>query len=91
MCNRYNWNDTNNNMLDKNIWENNNLCKRLTYQPLKCQSRQQQMTNFATSFLMLRKNKEWYFMILMKYHALIVIFEKVAKFEIVWNFVCCKL
>ena len=41
------------------------------------------------------KNKEWYFMrivcqqtILMKYHALFVIFEKAAKFEIV---VCCKL
>ena len=41
------------------------------------------------------KNKVWYFirivcqqMILMKYHALFVIFEKAAKFEIV---VCCKL
>ena len=51
--------------------------------------------NFATSFLIFKRNKEWYFMrivcqqtILMKYHALFVIFEKVAKFEIV---VCCKL
>ena len=41
------------------------------------------------------RNKVWYFMsivcqqtILMKYHALFVIFEKAAKFEIV---VCCKL
>ena len=41
------------------------------------------------------KNKVWYFMrivcsqtILMKYHALFVIFEKAAKFEIV---ACCKL
>ena len=42
-----------------------------------------------------KKNKAWYFMrivcqqtILMKYHALLVIFEKTAEFEIV---VCCKL
>ena len=42
-----------------------------------------------------QKNKVWYFMrivcqqaILMKYHALFVIFEKAAKFEIV---ICCKL
>ena len=49
----------------------------------------------ATSFLIFDKNKVLYFMrivcqqtILMKYHALFVIFEKAAKFEIV---VCCKL
>ena len=40
---------------------------------------------------MFERNKEWYIIrILMKYHALLVIFEKkkTAKFEIV---VCCKL
>ena len=46
-------------------------------------------------FPIFQLNKVWYFMrivcqqtILMKYHALFVIFEKAAKFEIV---VCCKL
>ena len=46
-------------------------------------------------FLVFDKNKVSYFMrivnqqtILMKYHALSVIFEKAVKFEIV---VCCKL
>ena len=65
------------------------------YQPLKRQSQLQQMTNFATSFLIFEKNKVRYFMrivcqqtILMKYHALFVSFEKASKFEIV---VCCKL
>ena len=50
---------------------------------------------FCDIFPNFRKNKVWYFMrivcqqmILMKYHALFVIFEKAAKFEIV---VCCKL
>ena len=63
--------------------------------PLKRQSQLQQATNFATFLLIFRKNKEWYFMriacqqtILMKYHALFVIFEEAAKFEIV---VRCKL
>ena len=56
--------------------------------------RLQQTINFAASFLIFERNKEWYFMrivcqqtILMKYHALIVISEKVANFEIA---VCCK-
>ena len=55
----------------------------------------QQTTNFATSFSIFEKNMVWYFMgivcqqtIPMKYHALFVIFENAAKFEIV---VCCKL
>ena len=49
---------------------------------------------FCDIFPTFRKNKVWYFMrivcqqILVKYHALFVIFEKAAKFEIV---VCCKL
>ena len=44
---------------------------------------------FCDIFPNFQKNKVWYFMtILMKYHALFVIFEKAAKFEIV---VCCKL
>ena len=54
--------------------------------PLKRQSRLQQTTNFVKS-LILEKNKVWYFIrivcqqtILMKYHALFVIFEKAAKF-----------
>ena len=61
---------------------------------LKRQSWPQQTTNLATCFLVFDKNKV-YFMrivcqqtILMKDHALFVIFEKAAKFEIV---VCCKL
>ena len=52
-------------------------------------------TNFATSIQIFETNKVWYFMrivcqqtILMIYHALFVIFDKAAKFEIV---VCCKL
>ena len=50
--------------------------------PLKRQSRQQQTT---TSFKIFENNKEWYFVriqltILLKYHALFVIFEKVVKF-----------
>ena len=71
------------------------IANSMDYYPLKRQSQLQQMTNFATSFLVFDKNKVWYFMrivcqqtILMKYHALLVIFEKAAKFEIV---VCCKL
>ena len=50
---------------------------------------------FCDIFPNFRKNKAWYYMrivcqqmIFMKYHALFVIFEKPAKFEIV---VCCKL
>ena len=50
---------------------------------------------FCDIFPSFDKNKVWYFMkivcqqtILLKYHALFVIFEKAAKFEIV---VCCKL
>ena len=50
---------------------------------------------FLTSFLIFDKNKVWYFMriicqqtILMKYHALFVIFEKQENFE---NVVCFKL
>ena len=50
---------------------------------------------FWTSSFVFEKNYVRYFMkivcqqtILMKYHALFVIFEKVAKFEMV---VCCKL
>ena len=50
---------------------------------------------FCDIFPNFQKNKVWYFMrnvcqktILMKYHALFVIFEKAAKFEIV---LCCKL
>ena len=53
-------------------------------QPLKRQSRLQQTTNFATSFLIFEKIRfaiSWE-SILMKYHALFVIFEKAAKFEI---------
>ena len=56
---------------------------------LKHQSWLQQMTNFATSFLIFKRNKEWYFMrmvcqqtILMKYHALFVIFEKEANLKL---------
>ena len=62
---------------------------------VKGQSRLQQTTNFATSFPIFDKNKVWYYIriicqqtILMKYHALFVVFEKAAKFVIV---VCCKL
>ena len=62
---------------------------------LKRQSQLQQRTNFAKSFPIFDKNKVWYYMrivclqtILMKYHALFVIFEKAAKVESV---VCCKL
>ena len=50
---------------------------------------------FYDIFLNFRKNKVWYLMrivcqqtILIRYHALFVIFEKAIKFEIV---VCCKL
>ena len=50
---------------------------------------------FCNIFPSFQQKKVWYFMrivcqqtILMKYHALFVIFEKAAKFEIV---VCCKL
>ena len=50
---------------------------------------------FCDIFRVFNKNNVWYFMrivcqqtILMKYHALFVIFEKAAKFEIG---VCCKL
>ena len=50
---------------------------------------------FCDIFPNFQNNKVWYFMrivcqqtILMKYHALFVIFEKAAKFEIVF---CCKL
>ena len=60
--------------------------------PFKRQSQLQQTTNFATSLLIFERNREWYFMIiirqqtiLMKYHALFVIFEKAAK---IWN---CRL
>ena len=62
---------------------------------LKRQSRLQQTTHFETSFPIFDKNKVWYYMrivcqqtILMKYHALLVIFEKAATFLM---FVCCKL
>ena len=62
---------------------------------LKVQSWLQQTTNFVTSFLIFEKNKVWYFIrivcqqtILMKCHALFLIFENAAKFEIV---VCCKM
>ena len=65
------------------------------YKPLKRQSRLQQTTNFVTFFPICDKIKVWYYMrivcqqtILMKYHALLVIFEKASKFETV---VCCKL
>ena len=51
--------------------------------------------DFGNIFPNFRQKKVWYYMrivcqqtILMKYHALLVIFEKAAKFEIV---VCCKL
>ena len=51
--------------------------------------------NKLYDLLIFLKNKVWYFMkiacqktILMKYHALFVIFEKAANFE---NVVCCKL
>ena len=62
---------------------------------LKCQSHcsRRQVLRHLSQFS--KKNKVWYFMriicwqtILMKYHALFVIFEKAVKFEIV---VCCKL
>ena len=50
---------------------------------------------FCDIFPNFQKNKVWYFMriickqtIFMKYHAIFVIFEKAAKFEIV---VYCKL
>ena len=53
------------------------------------------MTDFAKSFPISDKNKVWYYMrivcqqtILIKYHALLVIFEKAAKFEFVDR---CKL
>ena len=58
-------------------------------QPLKRQSQLQQTTNFETYFPIFEKNKVWYFMrivcqqtILMKYHALFVIFEKATKFKL---------
>ena len=77
-------------MLSENV-----VCCIFFIKPLKRQSWLQQTTNFATSLLIFERNKEWYFMrivcqqtILMKYHALFVVFEKAAKFEIV---VCCKL
>ena len=45
---------------------------------------------FAIFFLIFNKNKVWYYMrivfqqtILLKYHALYIIFEKAGKFEIV--------
>ena len=69
--------------------------KAVKVYPLKRQSHLQQTTNFATFFPILDKNKVLYYMrivcqqmILMKYHALWVIFEKAAKFEIVF---CSKL
>ena len=50
---------------------------------------------FCDIFQIYDKNKVWYFMrifcqqtILVKYHALFVIFKKAPKFE---NVVCCKL
>ena len=43
---------------------------------------------FYDIFPNFRKNKVWFFTILMKYHAIYVIFEKASKFQIV---VCCKL
>ena len=50
---------------------------------------------FCDIFPNFQKNKVWYFTrivvkqtILMKYHALFVIYEKGAKFEMV---ICCKL
>ena len=50
---------------------------------------------FCAPFPIFDKNKVWYYMrivcqqtILMKYHALFVIFEKAAKFAIA---LCCKL
>ena len=56
-------------------------------EPLKRQSQLQQTTNFATPLPIFDKNKVWYYMrivcqqtILMKYHALFIIFEKAAKF-----------
>ena len=61
------------------------VLKDISINFLKCQSRLQQMTNFVTSILILEKIKQ---MILEKYHALFVVFEKAAKFEIV---VCCTL
>ena len=75
----------------------NRVTYRFDFQtyPLKHQSLLQQTSNFASSFLIFEKNKVWYFMrivcqqtILMKYHALFIIFEIEAKFE---NVVCCKL
>ena len=60
-----------------------------TVNPSKRQSRLQQTTNFATSFLIFEKNKVWYFMrilcqqtILVKYHALFVTFEKAANMKL---------
>ena len=52
---------------------------------LKRQSRLQQTTKLVT---ISDKNKVYYMRIVMKYHALFVIFEKASKFLIV---VCCKL
>ena len=59
-------------------WGIGNLISVTHYWPLKRQSRQQQTTNFATSFLIFERNKIWYFMrivcqqtILMKDHALL--------------------
>ena len=55
--------------------------------PLKRrQSGLQQMANIVTSFLIFKKNNAFYFLmqaILIKYHALCVIFENITKFEIV--------
>ena len=68
---------------------------KIQYKPLKRQSQLQQTTNFETSFPIFEKNKVLYFMwivcqqmILMKYNALFVIFEKASKFKIV---LCCKI
>ena len=62
------------------------------FQPLKLQPRLQQTTIFATFFSIFEENKVRYFMrivcqqtILMKYHALFVIFLKSGK---IWN---CRL
>ena len=56
---------------------------------LKRQSQLQQTTILATSFPIFEENKVWYLMrivclqtILMKYHALLVIFEKSANLKL---------
>ena len=58
---------------------------RQTTLPLKRQSRLQQTINLATFFPIFDKNKVWYYMriVCLKYHALLVIFEKAVIFEIV--------